>query len=218
MFAKSFILLAISASAFANVFITSPTASTTFTAGQKATITWQDDSKAPSLKDFGPAKVSIYVGNAQQQTSLQTVVPSVDVSTTSSVEFTPDGGIGPNSDEYFIRIESLSLKDPKQPQFPALAFSAKFKMAGMTGKFSDDIQRQIDGQSTAPLAGQTSAPASSGSATASATTTKATSSGSATGSSTKSSASATSTGNSAVNVKAGWFGALLGAVIGVAMF
>ena len=78
---------------------TSPTESTTFTGGQQATISWQDDGKTPSLASFGLASVSIYVGNALQQTSLQTIVPSVNVSTTASIQFTPDPKIGPNSAE-----------------------------------------------------------------------------------------------------------------------
>ncbi|KAJ3504819.1 hypothetical protein NLJ89_g7736 [Agrocybe chaxingu] len=126
MFSKAAIILACASAAFANVFITSPTAATTFSGGRTATIRWQDDGSAPTLKDFGPAQISIYVGNALQQTRLQTINASVDVSTTSELTFTPDASIGPNSSEYFIRVESLALKDAAQPQFPALAFSAKF--------------------------------------------------------------------------------------------
>ena len=50
--------------------VTSPVASTTFTAGQQATISWQESGSGPTLKEFGVAKVSIYVGNAQQQVLL----------------------------------------------------------------------------------------------------------------------------------------------------
>ncbi|RDB19744.1 hypothetical protein Hypma_013181 [Hypsizygus marmoreus] len=216
MFAKSLILLALSASAFATVFTTNPVASTTFTGGKPATISWQEDGKTPALKDFGAASVSIYVGNAQQQTRLQTVVESVDVSTTGSIQFTPDASIGPNGNEYFIRFESLALKDAAQPQFPALAFSAKFTMNSMTGVFNQEVQAQINGQSTAPLAGATAAPSTTNPApSASTTTSKPT-----TGTSTKSSATATNvnTANGAVGVQAGWFGVLIGAIIGASMF
>jgi hypothetical protein len=157
----SILILAV-ASVQAGVFLTNPTAATTFTAGQPTTITWQDDGKQPDLKAFGPAKISIYVGNAQQQTFLQSASESVDVSTATSVSFTPDAKIGPNGNQYFIRVESLALKDG---QFPALAFSAKFTMAGMTGTFSPAIQAQIDGQSSAPLAGATTAGATTPAAT-----------------------------------------------------
>lgn len=55
--------------------VTSPVASSVFHGGQAATITWQDDGQAPSLQEFGNAKVSIYVGNAQQQACLATQSP-----------------------------------------------------------------------------------------------------------------------------------------------
>jgi len=186
---SSLVLLSLSASAFATVFTTSPVASTTFSGGKPATVSWQDDGSAPSLKDFGPAIVSIYVGNALQQTSLQTIAPNVDVSTTASIQFTPDPTIGPNSNNYFIRFQSVSLKDPKSPQYPALAFSAKFTMDSMTGTFNSTVQAQIDGQSTAPIGGPTSA-ASSGSAAA--TTTRSTLASVAGSKTTGASASATS--------------------------
>jgi hypothetical protein len=222
MFTKSFIVLALAAQALATVFITSPVASTTFSGGKQATVSWQDDGSSPSLKDFGPAKVSIYVGNALQQTSLQLITASVDVSTTASIQFTPDPTIGPNSNQYFIRVESLSLKDAKQPQYPALAFSAKFNMDNMSGTFSDAVSAQIAGQSTAPLASQsTTVPVASNSATAA--TTKPTAAASTTGGSSKAasatSASASGTKSSgALSAKAGWTGAVLGAIVGVAMF
>ncbi|KAG5331664.1 hypothetical protein C0989_007612 [Termitomyces sp. Mn162] len=207
MFFKSLTLLALSASALGNVFITSPTASTTFVAGQQATINWQDDGMTPSLKDFGPAKVSVYAGNAQQQTSLQLVIPSVDVSTTQSIQFTPDP---------FIRVESLNLKDSAAPQYPALAFSAKFTLNGMTGTFSNAVIDQINGQSTAPLAGATSAAAPVSKATTSPSLTTSTSH--ATSSATKSSASPTTTSNAAFHMKGSWVGIILGVVVGAAAF
>jgi len=215
MFSKSLVLLALSASAFATVYTTSPTATTTFTGGKQATISWQDDGKAPTLKDFGPAKVSIYAGNAQQQTLLQQIIPSVDVGTTQSIQFTVDATIGPNSSEYFIRFESLSLKDAAAPQYPALAFSSKFTMNSMTGTFSQTVLDQIKGQSTAPLAGATAAPTGASSTGTTATSASKTSSSSATG--TKAGASSKPT-NAAASTKAGWLGIVIGAVLGASMF
>jgi hypothetical protein len=172
MLSSTFVLLSLSASALATVFTTSPVASTTFHGGQPATVSWQDDGTAPTLKDFGPAMISIYVGNAQQQTRLQTISASVDVSSTSSTQFTPDPSIGPNSNDYFIRFESISLKDAKAPQFPALAFSSKFQMDNMKGTFNASVQAQIDGQSTAPIGGPTSAASGASSVGATATASK----------------------------------------------
>jgi hypothetical protein len=157
MFPQLAVLLSLTASALCNVFVTEPVASTTWNGGSKQSVTWQDNGNAPTLASFGPAIISIYVGNAQQQTSLQTISPSTDVSKASSVDFTIDPTIGPNANEYFIRFESISLKDATNPQFPALAFSAKFTLASMTGTFNSTVQAQINGQSTAPIGGSTPA-------------------------------------------------------------
>jgi hypothetical protein len=193
MFSKSLISLALAASALANVFITSPVASTIFTAGQQATISWQDDGTSPNLTSFGASLVGIYTGNANQQTLLQTVNTSVDVSTTSSIVFTPDGTIGPNSDEYFVRFTSLVLHDAANPQFPAEAFSAKFTMAGMTGTFNSTVQAEINGQSTAPIGG-TATPGTSSAMKTASTTPAASTLGSKTSASASTSATATNTG------------------------
>lgn len=220
MFAAPFVALALAAQALATVYPTSPVGTTSWTAGQQVSINWQDDGSSPTLQDFGDAKVSIYVGNAQQQTLLQSISESVNVATTNSIQFTPDASIGPNGAQYFIRFESLAFKDPAQPQYPALAFSSKFTLSGMSGEFNSTVQAQIDGQSTAPIAGQTSAAASStGSVAASTTSSKASSStGSASSTGSGSAARASATDNAAFGVKAGWAGLALSAVIGVAMF
>lgn len=190
MFSKAVISLALAASALANVFITSPVASTTFSAGQQATVTWQDDGMTPNLTSFGASLVGIYTGNANQQTLLQIISPSVDVSTTSSVVFTPDGTMGPDGGEYFVRFTSINLKDATNSQFPAEAFSAKFAMTGMTGTFNSTVQAEINGQSTAPIGATATSSASGTMKTVS--TTSATASGSKT--STSTSATATKTG------------------------
>jgi len=219
MFSKALVVLAISASTFATVFTTSPVASTTYSGGKEATVSWQDDGSAPTLKDFGPAMVSIYVGNALQQTRLQTISASVDVSTTSTINFTPDASIGPNGNDYFIRFESLGLKDAKAPQFPALAFSAKFTMDNMSGNFNASVKAQIDGQSTAPINGPTAAASGTG---ASATTTGSKAAASS-GSASRTSASASRTPSAGASSAAskssiGWIGMAAGAALSVAMF
>jgi len=145
MFSSVLIALTLAASAFANVYVTQPVEATTFAAGQPATISWQDNGSSPSLNDMGLCKIGIYTGNALQQTCLQTIVSDFDVDKASSVDFTPDSTIGPSSDEYFIRFDCKN----------GLAFSAKFSMSGMTGKFSKATQDEIDGQSTAPIAAPT---------------------------------------------------------------
>jgi hypothetical protein len=61
------------------VKITSPVASTIFTAGQQATISWQDDGTSPNLTSFGASLVGIYTGNANQQVSYQSEVNETKV-------------------------------------------------------------------------------------------------------------------------------------------
>ncbi|KAF5365259.1 hypothetical protein D9758_005396 [Tetrapyrgos nigripes] len=170
MFSKAAIISLLATGALANVFITSPTESIGMTGGQTATISWIDQNGGPSLADFGDAKVGIFTGNANQQTLLQLVVDNVNVATTASIQFTPDASIGPNGNDYFIRVESINLKDSASPQFPALAFSSRFTMSGMSGTFNATVQAQIDGQSTAPIGG-TAAPSTATSASHSASTT-----------------------------------------------
>jgi len=227
MLFPSVIALALAASTRAAIFVTSPTDTISFTGGQPATIQWNDDGNAPSPSQFGLAKVSIYTGNSAQQTSLQTISPSVDVSNPLSINFTVDPSIGENGKYYFIRFESLALKDASNPAIPALAFSHIFSMDGMTGTFSADVQSQIDGQSTAPIGGvPTSASAAPSSTAASLTTSKASStasskpSGSASGSAkvaaaTGSSAAVLSFVASSANLWLGIATGVFGAVVGV---
>jgi len=216
-------LAAVLPSAFATIYTTSPTATTSWQGGQPQTIQWIEDpnNPTPSLKDFGPTKISIYVGNSQQQTSLQALSPSTDVSTISSLQFTPDPTIGPNSDQYFIRFESISFKDPKSPQYPALAFSAKFALSGMTGNFSPDVQQQIDAASSLPI-GPTSSSGSPASSSTPSSSTPPKSSGSPSSSSPRPSSSSGSTqGNTggALGLAAGkLLTGVVAAVVGLVMF
>ncbi|RPD61560.1 hypothetical protein L226DRAFT_534238 [Lentinus tigrinus ALCF2SS1-7] len=195
MFSSALLILAAVAPAFATIYTTSPVGTTAWTAGQQQTISWQDDGSSPSLADFGNAKVSVYVGNAQQQTMVQSISDSVNVASTSSIVFTPDASVGENGAYYFIRFESLALKDATNSAYPALAFSSKYTMSGMTGTFSADVKAQI-----AAASGTTSAaaaPATTSAAAGTTTSSKIATSKAATGTS----ASASSTGSA--SAKAG---------------
>jgi len=184
----AFIALSLATVALANPFITNPIASTTCAAGSQCEIDWKDDGNSPNLTAFSPANIGLWVGNAKQQTQVQAIATNVDVSNVSSIVFTPDPTVGANGNFYFVRFDSQSAKDPSNPANPAQAFSAKFTLSGMTGTFSAAVQSQIDGQSTAPLGGATSAisggtsssvPASTTAAAASSKASSATSSGTA---------------------------------------
>lgn len=211
MFSKALLVLSLISVAFATVYVINPVASTTDTGGQIAEVAWQDDGNSPTLAQFGSAMISIYAGNAQQQTSLQLINANVNVATTSSVNFTVNPSIGPNSNHYFIRFQSLSGTDTKGT--PYEAFSAQFTLTSMTGTFSAAVLAEIAGQSTAPLGGATtssslSTPVSTPSLT---THTLATSASSTPSASVRPS-------NDAMGLKAGWAGLVFGAIIGVMMF
>jgi hypothetical protein len=219
MLSKALLILSLTSVAFATVYVTAPVATTTYQAGQSAVVSWMDDNNAPTLAQFGLASISIYVGNAKQQTQLQVLNPSVDVSKVSTINFTPDGSIGPDGHEYFIRFQSLGLKDSSGN--PAESFSALFSLTGMTGAFASSVQLEIAGQSTAPFAGQSSSASGTGSSpTASVTGSSAltgSSSSTPTGTSSKTSATAKPS-SGAMRLKAGWVGIVFGAVVGVTMF
>ncbi|KAK7057304.1 hypothetical protein R3P38DRAFT_2840498 [Favolaschia claudopus] len=219
---SSVVALTLASSAFAALFVTSPTETIGFTAGQPANISWQDSADQPALASFGLAKVSIYVGNSISQTSLQTISESVDPTNPMFITFTPDASIGPNSNQYFIRFESLTNKDPTQPTIPLLAFSHIFTMSGMTGAFSNEVQAQINGQSTAPIGGTAAAAAASTKPSATLTSKSSTPSHSAS----KSAQAATVSGSSAAvptfaaRSTTFWLGivtGVLGAVVGAAI-
>jgi len=130
------------------------------------------------------------------------------------VSFKVDPSVGPDSGDYFIRVESLTAKDPSQIQYPALAFSAKFHLTGMTGQFTPAIQSQINGASSLPISSPSSSTSNPGS---SASSTPPKSSGSST-----SSRPASATGNTqaggALGLTAGKFlTGVVAAVVGLAM-
>ncbi|KAF7370178.1 hypothetical protein MSAN_00648400 [Mycena sanguinolenta] len=196
------IAFALASSAHAALFITSPTQTISFVGGQPANITWMDDSNQPPLSSFGLAKISIYAGNSIDQTELQSISNSTDVTNPLFITFIPDPSIGPDSSEYFIRFESLTVKDSTDPTASLLAFSHVFTMSGMTGAFDAEVLSEISGQSTAPIGGvsTSSTPAASASQTTGNAVVTGSSKTSATASSASKSASAkpsTTSGSSA---------------------
>jgi hypothetical protein len=211
MFSKALLIFSLISVAFASLAITDPVASTTYSGGQLATIAWHDDGDGNTTYSpaaFGPSNISIYAGNALQQTSLQLISSGLDVSTASSVNFTVDPTSGPNSPHYFIRIESLN---GKSGTVPLESFSAQFTLINMTGVFSPTVLSEISGQSTAPIA--------SASPTATGASSLTTSLPSSTHSSSTPSATGTSKASSgAISIKAGWAGLVFGAIVGATMF
>ncbi|KAH9974378.1 hypothetical protein BGW80DRAFT_1170560 [Lactifluus volemus] len=154
-------LAAILPSALATVYVTEPVASTSLAGGKPAAIKWQDDGNAPTLANFGPAAIALCVGSQIQQIVLQVISTNTDVSKVNTINWTPTATVGPDSDAYFIKFTSNGLQDVHNPQYPAEAFSAKFRMTDMTGAFNSTIMGLINGASSAGTAAPTTPAASS---------------------------------------------------------
>ncbi|GAB1520309.1 hypothetical protein RhiTH_003383 [Rhizoctonia solani] len=209
MRASIFVALAaaLAPAVYAGPYFTAPVAGTTCTAGQPCVVTWQDDGKAPALKDFGDCSVGVYAGSAQQQSLIQNLAIT-NAQTASTVQFIPDPAAGEDSTAYFIKMISLNTADPTNAMYKATAYSAMFALKGMTGKFNSTVQAQIAGtaaSSTEVIPGGTSTTATSSTSSKISTTHTSTSS-TATGTPASSNNAATN-GAGSIVVGMGMFGA-----------
>ncbi|KAJ9117910.1 hypothetical protein QFC20_000191 [Naganishia adeliensis] len=121
-----FASLTLASSALAGVYITNPVVNSTARPGELFTIRWVDDGTTPHLATIGSSQIALYTGSPTQQTFLQELAASIDVSTSNSVDAWIDSNLGPSGEYYFIRITSNSLKDTAQPQYPYQSYSARF--------------------------------------------------------------------------------------------
>ncbi|KIY67279.1 hypothetical protein CYLTODRAFT_444134 [Cylindrobasidium torrendii FP15055 ss-10] len=127
-------VLAAASFASADVSITFPVETSTMSGGWAYNVTWLDNGKTSyTYEEFGPATFSIAVGDAETQVILQTIGTDIDLNS-QMFEFKVDAAIGPNSDAYFIRVDSTSYIDPATG-YNAQAFSAKYNFDQMTGEF-----------------------------------------------------------------------------------
>ncbi|KDQ09557.1 hypothetical protein BOTBODRAFT_36964 [Botryobasidium botryosum FD-172 SS1] len=137
----------------AGIFITNPIGTSSCAANTPCNLAWKDDGIAPNLTAVGPCRIYVGIGGTTTQLKLQDITGStapagIDVSKNSNLTFTIDPTIGANSNAYFIRMESIALKDATNPANPYLAFSAKFAVTGMTGTFNATEQALINGNTT----------------------------------------------------------------------
>ncbi|KAF8513557.1 hypothetical protein BU17DRAFT_68732 [Hysterangium stoloniferum] len=203
------LLATLTGQALAGVFITSPTATSTGTGGQSFSVVWQEDTKPPTLADIGPCDIGIWAGNVQQQTELQQLGASIDVSKQTTLSVAINATLGPNFNGYFVRVTSLALKDTATG-FPYEAFSAKFALSGMSGTFDPTVQAQINGASSLGTVGGTISTSTGTSSTVSPPVITSAKSASSSGSPTSTATPATKS-NAAVST--GYNVALLGAVM-----
>jgi hypothetical protein len=146
------VFLAVASLASANLYVTEPVASTICSANVNCVITWNDDGTTPALGTIGPCSIALYTGGMQQQTFLQSISPSTDVSQVATVSYLPDPTVGPDGAFYFIKYTSLSYMDPTNPTYPYTAYSSKFTLNGMTGTFNASVEAQISGAASATSA------------------------------------------------------------------
>ncbi|GAA5835787.1 hypothetical protein JCM5353_002479 [Sporobolomyces roseus] len=162
-FSILFLLASSISTVLASVYIVKPDGSDSFNAGKRITVTWLDSETAPPASSLGPSTLYIATGSTTAHTNLATLAHISDPSKELETPITIDRSWGPESDQYFILLESDSAKDPNTNQ-PLQAFSARFQLNRMTGNFSSSVLAQIEGSSSsAPL---TSSPGPSSSSSA----------------------------------------------------
>ncbi|GAA6008489.1 uncharacterized protein JCM10292_006942 [Rhodotorula paludigena] len=127
--------------ALAKPFIYKPVAASHYAAGDSFTISWRDDGNAPSWTEFGRTSIGLYSGSSQVQYRLAQVGLIEDASQTSEVRITIDPVWGPDSDEYFIRLDSEAATDTSGA--PLQSFSARFALSGMTGAFPPVVEAAL---------------------------------------------------------------------------
>lgn len=66
-----------------------------------------DDGTTPHLASIGPSQIALYTGSPTQQTLLQQLAASIDVSTTNSLDAWIDSNIGPNGELIWCDLLSV---------------------------------------------------------------------------------------------------------------
>jgi hypothetical protein len=148
------VLAAVLPAAFAEMVITDPNNNLSCSGGKTCTIKWQEGPNQPPIAQSGTCEFSVYTGNPQQQTRLQTIAQNVNIVHDNALVFTVDPKIGPSANVYFIRAQ-CSVPDPTTPSNPLLAFSGFFSLNDMTGTFNASVQAQVAGIPNTSLPGGT---------------------------------------------------------------
>jgi len=132
IFILSFLLNAISV--YGSLYVINPASGSTCHGSQPCTVQWLDDGIAPLLSNVGVCTVGLYTGHEK----LVQTITAVDVSSTHSLEFTPDPKAGPNSDAYYIAFTSTTLRAENGSGFYQ-EFSPFFRLDRMTGSFASPV-------------------------------------------------------------------------------
>ncbi|SJX61949.1 uncharacterized protein SRS1_12933 [Sporisorium reilianum f. sp. reilianum] len=221
----TFAVLALAAvdAAVSTIMVTKPVASTTGHGGKRLDIAWNDDGKTPTHRDWGRVNIYLATGSRDVQFKLQTLDTNVSYNQGGG-SYRIDPTAGPNGGYYFLRFEGTNTTTNA---IPAMAFSARFTLDQMTGKFNQTIMSTLQGASgtaqltAAAVAATTSSSPSFFSYTSTQSTpavaTSAASSVSGASSSSATSVKSTSAAAPAANKLAGYASALVGlAAVGAA--
>lgn len=116
--------------------MTAPVASTVGNGGKTLSIKWVDNGKSPKLSNWNGVNIFLATGDVNTQYKLQQLAANVSDSK-KSASYVVDASIGPNGGYYFIRMDSVHVN--KSTGFPYMAFSSKFTLNNMTGKFNSTV-------------------------------------------------------------------------------
>ncbi|GAA5963498.1 hypothetical protein JCM3765_006257 [Sporobolomyces pararoseus] len=151
----SLLLATLSQVALGAVYIVKPDGSDSFNAGKKITITWLDNDSKPAASEMGPSTLYIATGSTTAHTNLATIAHIADPSKQLEAPVEFDASWGPESDQYFMLLESDSAKDANNQ--PLQAFSARFQLNRMKGQFPAAALAQLEGSSSTPSSSSPSA-------------------------------------------------------------
>lgn len=116
--------------------MTSPVASTVGHGGKTLSVKWADNGKTPKLNKWEGVNIFLATGDVNTQYKLQELAANVSTSKKSG-SYVVDASVGPDGGYYFIRMESVYVN--KTTGYPYMAFSSKFTLQSMTGKFNSTV-------------------------------------------------------------------------------
>ncbi|UZJ57171.1 hypothetical protein CBS101457_006491 [Exobasidium rhododendri] len=137
--------------------LTAPVASTTTIGGSSLKLKWSDNGVAPELSSaWGGVNIFLAAGGESTQYKLQQLASNISTKTTHG-SYIVDQSIGPDGQYYFIRMEGT---ETNSSGIPAMSFSARFTLTGMTGTFNSTVlaaAESKEGTSTSSSTAATSA-------------------------------------------------------------
>jgi len=139
--------------------LTAPVSSTKGHGGKLLSVKWKDNGNSPKISTWKGVNIFLATGSTNVQYKLQQLASNISTHKTHG-KYAVDKSVGPNGGFYFIRMESVTTNSAG---IPDMAFSAKFTLDDMTGKFNSTVMSQA---SSGTLGGSSSSSSSSGTSAA----------------------------------------------------